>query len=118
MMSKMSRRGFLGTATALGTMALASCAAREESTRSLGAVRAPGQLPRRGEFIVKNAHVLTMDPKLGEIAGGDIHVRDGVIVALGRDLSVPQAEIDKRLIFFQSKGSFPGRTTRSLTMSM
>jgi len=34
-----------------------------------------------------------MDPKLGEIAGGDIHVRDGVIVALGRDLSVPQAEI-------------------------
>jgi len=88
----MSRREFLGAATALGTMALASCAAREEAISSLGAVRIPGQLPTRGEFIVKNAHVLTMDPKLGEISGGDIHVRDGAIVAVGRNLSASGAE--------------------------
>lgn len=92
-MGKMSRRGFLGAATALGTMALASCAAREGTTPSLGAVRIPGQLPTRREFIVKNAHVITMDSKLGEIAGGDIHVRDGAIVAVGRNLSAEQAEI-------------------------
>jgi 5-methylthioadenosine/S-adenosylhomocysteine deaminase len=89
---KMSRREFFGAATALGTIALASCAAREESISSLGAVRIPGQLPTRGEFIVKNAHVLTMDPKLGEISGGDIHVRDGAIVAVGRNLSASGAE--------------------------
>src|ERR1043165_3671797 len=88
----MSRREFFGAATALGTMALASCAAREESISSLGAVRIPGQLPTRGEFIVKNAHALTMDPKFGEISGGDIHVRDGAIVAVGRNLSASGAE--------------------------
>ncbi len=34
-----------------------------------------------------------MDPKLGEIRGGDIHVRDGVIVAVGQNLAAPKAEI-------------------------
>src|SRR5947208_15238340 len=84
---KMSRRGFLGAATALGTMALAGCGTRAATSSSLAASRSPGELPARGEFIVKNAHVLTMDPKLGEIHGGDIHVRDGVIVAVGQNLA-------------------------------
>jgi 5-methylthioadenosine/S-adenosylhomocysteine deaminase len=90
---EMTRRDFLGAAAALGTMALAGNAAgaAQESTRAAGAVS--GGLPERGEFIVKNAHVLTMDPKLGEVSGGDIHVRDGAIVAVGRNLSAPQAEI-------------------------
>ena len=89
----MTRRDFLGAAATLGTMALASRAAGavQESTRAVGSVS--GRLPGRGEFVVKNAHVITMDSKLGEIAGGDIHVRDGAIVAVGRDLSAPQAEI-------------------------
>lgn len=90
---EMSRRDFLGAAVALGTVALSSNAAGAAQ----GATGAPGDvsggLPERGEFIIKNAHVLTMDPKLGEISGGDIHIRDGAIVAVGRDLSAPQAEM-------------------------
>ena len=44
------------------------------------------KLPPRGEFIIKNAYVFTMDPKLGEIEGGSVHVRNGDIVAVGRDI--------------------------------
>ena len=90
---EMSRRDFLGAVAALGTMALASSAAGAAQGATGAAGSVSGQLPARGEFIVKNAHVLTMDPKLGEIAGGDIHVRGGVIVAVGHDLSAPQAEL-------------------------
>jgi len=90
---EISRRDFLSAATALGTMALAGCATRAATTSSLAANRSPGQLPERGEFIVKNAHLLTMAPKLAEIPGGDIHVRDGILAAVGRNLSARKAEI-------------------------
>src|SRR5215470_3676460 len=90
---EMTRRDFLGAAAALGTMALAGRAAGAAQSATGAAGGVSGGLPERGEFIVKNAHVLTMDPKLGEISGGDIHIRNGAIVAVGRDLSAPQAEI-------------------------
>ena len=41
-------------------------------------------LPARGEFTIANAHVMTMDPVLGDIAGGSVHVRNGEIVAVGK----------------------------------
>ena len=90
---KISRRGFLSATATLGTMVLAGCATRTATTSSLAASRSPGELPQRGEFIVKNAHVITMDAKLGEISGCDIHVRDGVIIAVGQNLAAPKAEI-------------------------
>jgi cytosine/adenosine deaminase-related metal-dependent hydrolase len=89
----MSRRGFLGATAALGTMALAGCATQAGKASTLAAGRSAGGLSERGEFLVRNAHILTMDPKLGEIRGGDIHVRDGAIVAVGPKLSAPSAEI-------------------------
>jgi cytosine/adenosine deaminase-related metal-dependent hydrolase len=85
----LSRRGFLGGLAALGTMALAGCAAGTTEESSMAAEA----LPQRGEFLIKNAHVLTMESKLGEIAGGDIHVRDGAIVAVGTNLAAPRAQI-------------------------
>ncbi len=51
------------------------------------------QLPTRGEFIVRGGHVLTMDPVLGDLPVGDIHVRDGAIVAVGTNLTAPVAEV-------------------------
>src|SRR6476659_4095637 len=51
------------------------------------------QLPTRGEFIVRGGHVLTMDPVLGDLPVGDIHVRDGAIVAVGTNLTAPAAEV-------------------------
>src|SRR5262245_2366919 len=89
---EMSRRGFLGAAAALGTMALSACATRSNGSM-VAAGRSTDGLSERGEFLIKNVYVLTMDAKLGEIPGGDIHVRNGAIVAVGRNLSAPSAEI-------------------------
>jgi len=44
------------------------------------------KLPARGEFLIRNAYVLTMDDKLGDLPNGDIHVRHGAIVAVGTGL--------------------------------
>ena len=46
------------------------------------------------ELLIKNADaVVTMDAARAEIAGGDVLLRGGVIVAVGRDLRAPGAEI-------------------------
>jgi len=59
--------------------------------------RTSGKLPARGEFVVRNAYVVTMDPKLGDIPVSDVHVRDGALVAVGTKLNAPGAEeIDGR----------------------
>jgi 5-methylthioadenosine/S-adenosylhomocysteine deaminase len=50
-------------------------------------------LPDRGEFVVRNARVLTMDPSLGELDRGDVHVRNGEIIAVGRDVMASDAEV-------------------------
>lgn len=46
-----------------------------------------------GEFLIRGAHVLTMDERLGDLPDGDIHVRDGSIVAVGPALQVSNATI-------------------------
>ena len=46
----------------------------------------------RSELLIRNAYVLTMDAA-GDLAGADVHVRDGAIAAVGRDLSAPGAQI-------------------------
>ena len=53
----------------------------------------PEALPGRGEFVVRGAHVLTMDAGIGDLPSGDVHVRDGVIVAIAPSLSAPGAEV-------------------------
>jgi 5-methylthioadenosine/S-adenosylhomocysteine deaminase len=47
------------------------------------------RLPPRGEFFITGAEVLSMDPAIGHLAKGDIHIRDGVIVAVGPALARP-----------------------------
>jgi cytosine/adenosine deaminase-related metal-dependent hydrolase len=47
----------------------------------------------RSEYLIRNAHVLTMDAALGDLAGADVHVRDGAIAAVGRRLTAPGAEV-------------------------
>lgn len=50
-----------------------------------------------GEFVIRNAHVLSMDPALGEMPEGDVHVRDGVIIAVQPQLRCPGVtEVDAR----------------------
>lgn len=96
--NKMSRRGFIGTVAALGSIGLAGCATTGRGSSTLWtADRTAGKLPPRGEFVVRNAYVVTMDPKLGDLPRGDVHVRNGGIAAVGSSLAAPGAEeIDGR----------------------
>ncbi|HZA55894.1 MAG TPA: amidohydrolase family protein [Candidatus Udaeobacter sp.] len=90
---RVSRRAFIGAVTALGSIGLTACATRpSRASRLWLGDGTAGQLPRRGEFVVRNAYVMTMDPKLGDIASGDVHVRDGTLVAVGPKLAAPGAE--------------------------
>jgi cytosine/adenosine deaminase-related metal-dependent hydrolase len=55
------------------------------------------KLPARGNYVIRKAYVMTMDKDLGDIRDGDVHVRDGVIVAVGEKLNAPGARtIDGR----------------------
>src|SRR5882672_413810 len=80
-----TRRRLIGTAVVAGAAAVTARAAPA------------ADLPQRGEFIVRGAHVLTMDPALGDLAHGDVHVRDGTIVSVGENLDAATARrIDGR----------------------
>lgn len=84
----LSRRDLLASAAAVG-MAGAVGAGAHRAVAQIS----PGALPAREEFIVRGAHLITVDPVLGEIPDGDIHVRDGVIVAVGKNLRAPGARV-------------------------
>ena len=89
-----SRRGFLGAIAALGSIGVAACGTQATNRASVASPdRSSAKLPGRGEFVVRGAHVLTMDPTLGDIAGGDIHVRAGEIVAVGKEIRTSGGEI-------------------------
>ena len=89
-----TRRGFLRGAAALGASGLASHAGLAWSTTGgkMGS-RPTGKLPARGEFLIRNAYVMTMDPVLGDMQNADVHVRIGEIVAVGAGLKAPGARI-------------------------
>jgi len=64
--------------------------------RNAFAATAP-KLPARGNILIRKAYIVTMDKDIGDIKDGDVHVRDGEIVAVGRDLKAPGARtIDGR----------------------
>ncbi len=85
-----TRRQLLGGVAAAGALGLGTQRASD------AAVSAP-RLPARGEFVVRNGTVLTMDPHLGDLPMGDVHVRNGEIIAVGPHLVAPGAEtIDAR----------------------
>src|ERR1043165_6228246 len=53
----------------------------------------PSPLPPRGEFVVRGATVLTMDPAVPDLASGDVHVRDGSIVAVAQRVEASTAQV-------------------------
>ncbi|MCC7487241.1 MAG: amidohydrolase family protein [Burkholderiales bacterium] len=58
-----------------------------------GAGASGKSLPGRGEFVVRGATVLTMDSAIGDFARGDVHVSNGVIVAVGAELASGAATV-------------------------
>jgi cytosine/adenosine deaminase-related metal-dependent hydrolase len=86
-----NRRNVLIGATAL--TAAAATAGRAAAQANPGAAAPAATLPARGEFVIRGANVLTMDPALGDLAVGDVYVRDGAIVAVAANVDAPSAEV-------------------------
>ena len=89
-MCELCRRSFLRGAGALGAAAASGLFVSPLMAQQGGAAR----LPARGEFTIANAYVMTMDGALGDIADGAVHVKDGDIVAVGKDLKGGGERID------------------------
>jgi 5-methylthioadenosine/S-adenosylhomocysteine deaminase len=83
----LSRRRVLRGGATLATLALAGPAVAP----ALAAPAALPRLPARGNVVIRDAYVMTMEPGTSDIKDGDVHVRDGVIVAVGPKLSAPGA---------------------------
>jgi 5-methylthioadenosine/S-adenosylhomocysteine deaminase len=65
--------------------------AQQAAPRTAAGPRAA--LPTRGEFIIRGAHVLTMDPAIPDLPVGDVHVRDGQIVAVAAQINAAGAQV-------------------------
>ncbi len=53
----------------------------------------PRRCPERGEFLIRGATLLTMDPAVPDLASGDVHVRNGAIVAVAERIDAPGAQV-------------------------
>ena len=93
-MHEICRRRFMRGAAALGAASVPGVVAMPLTALAQAAGGAAPQLPARGEFTIANAYVMTMDAGLGDIAGGAVHVRNGAIVAVGRDVAGGGQRID------------------------
>ncbi|MFL6930614.1 MAG: hypothetical protein ACJ8FK_11940, partial [Xanthobacteraceae bacterium] len=89
-MSTIDRRDFVGASAALGIGFAAPATLSRAQTSDGGA---PQGLPARGEFVIRGATVLTMDPAVPDLASGDVHVRDGAIVAVAQKIEAPAAQV-------------------------
>ena len=77
---KFTRRGVMRGAAVLGAAALVPQKLLAQPAARTGAPT----LPARGELLIRGATVLTMDPAVPDLSAGDVHVRDGAIVAVAR----------------------------------
>src|SRR6266480_6431785 len=93
MLTRMSRRTMLKGATALGALVAASgeLLGQQPVSRSAAVPGAP--LPPRRELLIRGATVLTIDPNVGDLATGDVHVRDGTIVAIAPRIDLTNVPI-------------------------
>ncbi|MCP5280890.1 MAG: amidohydrolase family protein [Rhodoferax sp.] len=88
--SLQARRDFLRSSAA--SMAVAGAGLLGAAPiAAFSQTRVVGQdaVPKSGEYVVRNAIILTLDPTLGDLAAADIHVRGDAIVAVGTALQVP-----------------------------
>lgn len=45
------------------------------------------------DYVIRNCYVVTMERDVGDLARGDVHVRDGAIVAVGPSITAPGADV-------------------------
>jgi cytosine/adenosine deaminase-related metal-dependent hydrolase len=75
-----------GAATAIGFLATSMGATAQTAPTARTA-------PRGSNFVLRGGYVITLDRALGDVPVGDIHVRDGAIVAVAASVDAPGAEI-------------------------
>ncbi len=88
-MTDPARRTLLKAAAAFAATGLAPSGPFAQT----GAGRSVQSLPARGEFVIRGANVLTIDAAIGDLANGDVHVRDGAIVAVAPEIAAPGATV-------------------------
>src|SRR6516164_10689740 len=94
LMCELCRRRFIRGAAALGVAGAAGLFSSPLMAQPRRGDAASPRLPARGEFTIADAHVMTMDGALGDIVGGSVHVRNGEIVAVGKDVTGGGERID------------------------
>jgi 5-methylthioadenosine/S-adenosylhomocysteine deaminase len=83
----MNRRTLLKFGSALGAgLALPACAATRNEP--LATAVSPAT-----HLLIRHATVLTMDPRLGDVVDGEVLIRDGSIVAVGKQLDAAGAQV-------------------------
>jgi len=88
-MAEMTRKSFLRLAAAATT----SAAIGSQTSAQSSSVAAPRVSQSSGRILIRGADLLTMDPALGEIEGGDVLVDNGRISAVGKELAQDGAEV-------------------------
>ena len=87
-----SRRELMQGAAVLGAAAfIPQGLSAQQVVRTASAQGAP--LPGRGELLIRGVTVLTMDPAVRDLAAGDVHVREGTIVAVAPLIEAPVAQV-------------------------
>lgn len=85
----LGRRSFLWGATSFAMLGLDRLTGANAQT----AIPTAPPLPSRSDFVIRGAYVFTMDRSLGELPQGDVHVRNGVIAAVGPNIDAPGATV-------------------------
>ena len=83
------RAMMLGSAAAI---LLAGAGSMAISNRPAIAAIGPRELPRGNEYLIQGAYILPLDGT-PDLPRGDIHVRNGLIAAIGPTLDVPGVEV-------------------------
>src|SRR5262245_27997976 len=91
--TSMNRRTILKAASTLGALLSASGRLLAQQASSPFTTGPASPLPQRNEFVIRGANVLSLDPNIADVETGDVHVRDGVIVAVGPRADAPNAHI-------------------------
>ncbi len=89
LMDDWTRRGFLSKSVTLGT-ALGVATACAPSASSVE--KNPQSIAQPKSIIIQGAYILTLDPELGDIESGDVHIVGDEIVAVGSNIDA-QADL-------------------------
>ena len=88
---ELNRRKALKAASVFAVTGVAASIGCAQTVSSGGT--SANALPGRGEFLIRGANILSMDAVVGDYARGDVHVRDGAIVAVAKEITAPGAVV-------------------------